>query len=479
MNTSQLFRRSRTRLALWYAGVMAVILSLSGFSMYRFLIQSNWDAMEREMESIAGTVHDSLEPMLPASEEPTAILRRILPELCLVEQPCDISPTIIQRHTTGISDRSTYYIRLFNYQGKLLAFSPSQVLKELPSSLSDHPWQTFQSVNGVRYHQFTIILHSDDAKSHHSQQHKVKTSWGYLQIGRTLEPFDAEVKRIKLILAIGLPIALILIAISSWWLSKLAMQPIYKSYQQQQQFTANAAHELRSPLASLLATVEAILRVPQANPEDTQTMLYKVEKQGRRLSNLIADLLLLSSLEQNSSPKKFQPCCLNDLVSDLTEEMSELATASDIHLTSQVPSIEIYVLGNESQLYRLVSNLIANGIQYTPAKGDVHISLEVHDHNAVIAVKDTGMGIPKAEQSRIFDRFYRVDNDRSRKTGGTGLGLAIAQAIVHHHQGHLTVKSDRGQGSLFMIHLPCFKHSPTALLHTSRLAPDQIPPNSI
>ena len=452
MNTHLLFRRSRTHLALWYAGVMAIILSLSGFSMYRFLIQSNWEAMEREIESIAGTLHDSLEPMLPASEEPTAILRRILPELCLVDQPCNISPTLIQRHTTGISDRSTYYIRLFNHQGKLLAFSPSQIISELPQSLITTPWQTFKSSQGIRYHQFTIILHSHDVKNQ-THRHSNQPSWGYLQLGRNLEPFDAEVKRIKLILAIGLPIALILIAISSWWLSKLAMQPIYQSYQQQQQFTANAAHELRSPLASLLATVEAILRVPQANYEDTQIMLYKVEKQGRRLSNLIADLLLLSNLEQNSFPKKFQSCCLNDLVSDLTEEMSELATASDIHLTSQVPSMEIYVLGNESQLYRLVLNLISNAIQYTPAQGDVHISLEVYDHNAVIAVKDTGIGIPKTEQNRIFDRFYRVNGDRSSKTGGTGLGLAIVQAIAKKHQANLKVTSQDGKGSLFTLEL--------------------------
>lgn len=452
MNTHLLFRRSRTHLALWYAGVMAIILSLSGFSMYRFLIQSNWEAMEREIESIAGTLHDSLEPMLPASEEPTAILRRILPELCLADQPCNISPTLIQRHTTGISDRSTYYIRLFNDQGKLLAFSPSQIISELPQSLITTPWQTFKSSQGIRYHQFTIILHSHDVKNQ-THRHSNQPSWGYLQLGRNLEPFDAEVKRIKLILAIGLPIALILIAISSWWLSKLAMQPIYQSYQQQQQFTANAAHELRSPLASLLATVEAILRVPQANHEDTQIMLYKVEKQGRRLSNLIADLLLLSNLEQNSFPKKFQSCCLNDLVSDLTEEMSELATASDIHLTSQVPSMEIYVLGNESQLYRLVLNLISNAIQYTPAQGDVHISLEVYDHNAVIAVKDTGIGIPKTEQNRIFDRFYRVNGDRSSKTGGTGLGLAIVQAIAKKHQANLKVTSQDGKGSLFTLEL--------------------------
>ncbi len=452
MNTSQLFRRSRTRLALWYAGVMAVILSLSGFGMYRFLIQSNWEAMEREIESIAGTLHDSLEPMLPTSEVPTAILQRILPELCLVEQPCDISPSIIQRHTTGISDRSTYYIRLFNHQGRLLAFSPSPIIEELPQSLSADPWQTFESAKGIRYQQFTIILHSHDVK-HQNGQHSIQQSWGYLQIGRTLEPFDAEVKRIKLILVIGFPIALVLIALSSWWLSKLAMQPIYQSYQQQQQFTANAAHELRSPLASLLATVEAILRVPQANPEDTQTMLYKVEKQGRRLSNLITDLLFLSSLEQNSSPKPWQRCCLNDLISDLTEEFLELAAVSNIHLTNQIPDREIYVLANESQLYRLVSNLIANAIQYTPNNGHVQISLSEEDRNASITVKDTGIGIAPNEQTRIFDRFYRIDSDRSSKTGGTGLGLAIVQAIAKKHQANLKVTSQVGKGSLFILEL--------------------------
>jgi len=453
MNTHLLFRRSRNRLAIWYAGVMAVILSLSGFSMYRFLIQSNWEAMEREMESIAGTLHDSLEPMLPASEAPTSILRRILPELCLVDQPCNISPTLIQRHTTGISDRSTYYIRLFNHQVKLLAFSPSQIIPELPQRLITTPWQTFESSQGIRYHQFTIILHSHDGKNQ-THRHSNQPSWGYLQLGRNLEPFDAEVKRIKIILAIGFPIALLLIALSSWWLSKLAMQPIYQSYQQQQQFTANAAHELRSPLASLLATVEAILRVPQVNPEDTQTMLYKVEKQGRRLSNLIADLLFLSSLEQNSSPKPWQRCCLNDLISDLTEEFLELAAASNIDLTNQMPDREIYVLGNESELYRLVSNLIANAIQYTPSNGHVEISLFEEDRKAVITVKDTGIGIAPTEQTRIFDRFYRIDSDRSSKTGGTGLGLAIVQAIAKRHNSNLKVTSQVGKGSIFNLELP-------------------------
>ncbi|PZV11561.1 MAG: two-component sensor histidine kinase [Leptolyngbya sp.] len=452
MNSHQLFRRSRTRLALWYALVMGGILSLSGFGMYRSLVQSNWAAMEREMESIAGTLHDSLEPMLPASEDPTTVLRRILPELCLAGQSCNASPTLIQRHTTGISDRSTYYIRLFNHRGNLLAFSPNQPVA-LPQTFISAPWQTFRSGNGDRYHQFTIILHSSE--SHHTApQSSPHASWGYLQIGRTLESFDAEVKRMQWILVIGFPIALGLVAASSWWLSGLAMQPIYQSYQQQQQFTANAAHELRSPLASLLATVEAILRLPPSNnQQEIPMMLHTVERQGRRLSHLIADLLFLTSLEQHSSPKPLQPCCLNDLVSDLTEEFLELSTTSGIHLTSQIPDGEIYVLGHESQLYRLVSNLLANAIQYTPAEGYVIVSLEAHDHTAAITVKDTGIGIAPSEQTRIFERFYRVDSDRSRKTGGTGLGLAIAQAIAQKHHAHLRVESQLERGSIFTLEM--------------------------
>jgi len=456
MNSHQLFRRSRIRLALWYAGVMGVILSLSGLGMYRALVQANWAALEREIESIAGTLHDSLEPILPASEEPTAILQQIFPELCLVGQPCNRNPTLIQRHTTGISDRNTYYIRLFDHQGKLLAFSPNQA-SHLPQTLNPAPWQTLRSADGIRYHQFTTILHS--AHTHHVL-HKTSShpSWGYIQIGRTLEPFDAEARRIQWIFAVGFPLALGLVAVSSWWLSGLAMQPIYQSYRQQQQFTANAAHELRSPLASLLANLEAVLRMPQSDWQQIQTMLHTVERQGRRLSQLITDLLLLSSIEQNTSSEQFKPCCLNDLINDLSEEFLELAVASDIKLSSHVTTHLIYVLGHEQQLYRLVSNLIANAIQYTPPGGLISIDLEQRDRTVIIMVKDTGIGIPPSEQSHIFERFYRINSDRSRKTGGTGLGLAIVQAIAKVHNGQLSVESQLDRGSAFTLKLTAFAH---------------------
>ena len=460
MNIHRLFRRSRIQLALWFTVVMGGILSLSGFAVYRSIVQSNWNALAQEIESIAGTLHDSLEPTLPVSGNPAFVLQQIFPDLCLSGQACNLSPTLIQRHTTGISDRNIYYIRLFNYQGKLLAFSPNQAA-QLPKTLNSAAWQTITLVDGSRYLQFTTILHSSSAETNHS-------SWGYLQIGRSLVAFDAETNRIQWILGVSFAIALGIVATSGWWLSGLAMQPIYRAYQQQQQFIANASHELRSPLASLLATVEALIHLPSLSQDHTQKMLPTIERQGRRLSDLIKDLLLLASLEQDSLPLVTKPCCLNDLINDLTEEFLELAIAADVRLNSQVPLLEIYVLGHESQLYRLVSNLIANAIQYTPSGGEVILSLEFGDcgnHSfdrlALIKVKDTGIGISLEQQRCIFERFYRVDSDRSygyrnrsRRTGGTGLGLAIARAIVHQHQGQLSLQSEIDQGSLFMIQLP-------------------------
>ncbi|MGB3767606.1 MAG: two-component system sensor histidine kinase RppB [Phormidesmis sp.] len=444
MAKQSLFRSSRLRLSLWYAGVMAVILSLSGLGAYRALIQSNWAALEREIESSAGTLHDSVEPLLPSNTAPVTLLQKIFPELCLVGRPCDRTPTLIQRHTLGVSDRTTYYIRLFNYKETLLGFSPNQP-SELPATLVKTPWQTFESKDGNRYHQFTILLHGGETSSS-------EANWGYLQIGRSLAEFDAENARIQNILLIGFPLMLAIIAASSWWLSGLAIRPIYVSYQQQQQFTANTAHELRTPIASLLATIEALRKVPPTSPEDANGLLSQIEKQGHRISRLFNDLLNLAYIEQ-TPVLPLQRCCLNDIVIDLIEEFSELADGTDIQLSSYIPERSINVMGNEPQLYRLISNLMANAIQYTPKGGTVTVSLERRDRTAYLHVSDTGIGIESGEQKRIFDRFYRVNRDRSRQTGGNGLGLAIAQAIAQAHNGRLTIESQPSKGSTFTLQI--------------------------
>ncbi|NWF58073.1 MAG: hypothetical protein HXY43_01820 [Fischerella sp.] len=160
-------------------------------------------------------------------------------------------------------------------------------------------------------------------------------------------------------------------------------------------------------------------------------------------------------MDRKTAPLRRVRCNLNDIVNDLVEELAPLAVAAKVKLTSKIRVQQpLTVIVDEDQIYRLISNLIMNGIQYTPANGEVSVALERSTHQAAIAVKDTGIGIAANEQKRIFDRFYRVNSDRSRSAGGAGLGLAIAQAIVQAHGGYIQVQSELGKGSTFIVRLP-------------------------
>jgi len=225
------------------------------------------------------------------------------------------------------------------------------------------------------------------------------------------------------------------------------MQPIEKSYQQLQQFTADAAHELRTPITSL----QTIIETNSINPE-TQKAL---KRQIKRLVTLTQDLLLLSRLESGLQEAKLQQICLNDLVADVEEELMPMAMDAQVLLSSHIPDqSDFYIHGNESQIYRMLLNLVGNAIKYTPESGEVNIHLTTNDHQGVITIKDTGIGISNSDLPHIFERFYRVNADRSRNTGGSGLGLAITLAIVQTHKGKLEVQSHVNKGSTFTVILP-------------------------
>jgi two-component system OmpR family sensor kinase len=448
MNQNKLFNRTRWRLALWYAIVMGFILSLSALGLYKAIAHAHWVALNRELESVAGTLHDSIELKLEQPGRLEPVVEQLLPNLCLARARCIKEPLSSQRHVLSAINQGNYYIRLFDSSGRLIAIAGvhpdglSQVLnKEL--------WQTLQDSQGNLYHQISLSLHTQDNRD-----------WGYFQVGRSLKDFNDYLDNVKWILKLGLPTTMILVGAASWWLAGLAMQPIYRSYRQIEQFTADAAHELRTPLAATQATVESTLAMPHLDEKEARDILKTIERQNRRLIQLVADLLFLARLDRQPVPVRRQ-CCLNDVVSDLVEEFEELAFAAAVTLTCSVPGHQpLLVVGDEEQLYRLVSNLIVNAIQYTPSGGAVTVVLNRSDQQALVHIQDTGIGIAQEEQSRIFDRFYRVNSDRSRSTGGSGLGLAIAQAIVQAHHGSLQVQSELGKGSTFTVRLPLTDASP-------------------
>ncbi|OKH36178.1 two-component sensor histidine kinase [[Phormidium ambiguum] IAM M-71] len=432
MNQNKLFSQTRWRLASWYAVVMGFILSLCGLGLYQAIVHAHLQTLDRELEAVAGTLHDSIENTLKQPGRLEATAQQLLPE------------RTEKRHILGAIHQGDYYVRLLDRSGRVVAmagFAPDG----LPLTSGKETWATIKDVQGNRYHQISLALHTRN-----------NFSWGYMQMGRSLKDLDNYLTNVKLILIFGLPIAMILVGVSSWWLAGLAMQPIYQSYRQIEQFTADAAHELRTPLAATQATVESALGLPHLDEKETRDILRTIERQNQRLIQLVADLLLLARLERKAMPMRLKPCCLNDVVSDLVEELEVLALSAKVRLKNEVRvPYPLEVVGDEEQLYRLVSNLIVNAIQYTPAGGQITMILDRSNGHALIEVQDTGIGIAPSEQKRIFDRFYRVNSDRSRTTGGSGLGLAIAIAIVQAHGGSLTVQSELGKGSTFAIRLPC------------------------
>jgi two-component Ni(II)/redox sensor kinase NrsS len=245
------------------------------------------------------------------------------------------------------------------------------------------------------------------------------------------------------------------VAVASWWLAGLAMAPLLDAYRRQEQFSADVAHELRTPLANLLALVEAE-RCANAEVYDSSTAnsLDRVLGQGRRLQQLISDLLLLASLERPFLQEQKQVCDLAEIIADVLEDFGEAAASAQVRLEQDqnVPTAQI--LGIESELSRLVINLLSNAITHTPLGGRIGVALEQSGRQIRLSIRDTGPGIPAVEQQRIFDRFSRLDPARSRQQGGTGLGLAIAQAIAHRHGGEITVQSAPGNGSCFYVVLP-------------------------
>lgn len=444
---SKLFKQTKLRLASWYIGGISLILAIIGFGVYEAIIHAHRITVEKELKTVAGTLHDNFEIILDTPGKLSDDVEQFFPNLCLVNASCP-SLDNISNYRIGTIDNGQYYLQIFALSHHLIAYS-----RNYPEGLSLKNQPDKQIIikddQGIRYLQKSHLLHTNTGEN-----------WGYLQVSRSLEDFDNYLKMVALILLLGFPLAIILIGISAWILTGMAMKPIAKSYYQIQQFTADAAHELRTPLSAILATIESTLMMSHLPKQESINTLETVSRQTKRLSSLVSDLLMLSRLDwqlnlpTNHSLKQ-ETICLNDLIEDLLEEIAYLAVASKITVTSQINvKSSLKIKGNTEQIYRLLFNLVINAIQYTPIGGQVKIILEQHNKCAVIQVQDTGIGIDNKELPHIFERFYRIDKARSREKGGSGLGLSIAKAIVTAHHGTIQVKSTVNRGSLFTIQLP-------------------------
>jgi heavy metal sensor kinase len=219
------------------------------------------------------------------------------------------------------------------------------------------------------------------------------------------------------------------------------------------EFTADASHELRTPVSLIRTEAEIALRKSRSEEEYREALCHILLK-AETTSVLVERLLALARADSGREILRMEPCGLRSAMAAIADEWRSLAEARDLDFRLMLPSREITVRADAGAMQRLLAILLDNAIRYTPSRGLIELSL-THRHGwARITVSDSGIGISKDDQSRIFERFYRAENAKGLGIEGVGLGLAIATWIVQQHQGTITVESRPGEGSVFAVELP-------------------------
>ena len=230
-------------------------------------------------------------------------------------------------------------------------------------------------------------------------------------------------------------------------------QQILKMDQSRQEFVSNVSHELKTPLSSIKVLSESLLFQEDVPVEMYKEFFKDINSEVDRLTAIINDLLFLVKLDQKEVPLTIKNANLNTLIQEILKRLHPLANKKNIELIYE-SFRDVYAEVDEMKLTLAISNLVENGIKYTPEDGIVRVTVDADHQNAFIKVMDTGIGIPEEEQDKIFQRFYRVDKTRDRETGGTGLGLSITYRTVLLHQGSIKVNSKEGEGSEFIVRIP-------------------------
>jgi two-component system OmpR family sensor kinase len=315
-----------------------------------------------------------------------------------------------------------------------------------------------------------------------------------IQVGMSMENMYKTRRRFILIMAAVLPFALLLAGGGGWLLARRALKPVDMmtqaarrisgehlgerleetgsgdeldrlaktlndmlgrlddAFHQMRQFSADASHELQTPLTILKGEMEVALRSPRSIKE-YQRVLESGLEEIDRISRLVEGLLLLSRADSGVLRLDLRPVELRDLLQEISEQMN--LVADDHSVSLQTGSMEaVSVRGDREHLRRLLLNIVDNAIKYTPEGGSVTISLQSDGEWASVRISDTGIGLRRDEQDRIFTRFYRAVEARSQREGGAGLGLCIALSIAEAHGGRIQVESTPGHGSTFTVLLP-------------------------
>jgi heavy metal sensor kinase len=280
---------------------------------------------------------------------------------------------------------------------------------------------------------------------------------GYFLAGRMLRPIDritrmaAEIEASDLSLHLGYLGPADEIGRLTQTFDRM-LERLKSAFESERRFTGDAAHELRTPLTVLKGQIEVTLSRNRSKAEYQKT-LHGLAAQVERLIRLSNALLFLSRSDQKRLSWEPTPLNLSELLAVILEQIQPLAEEKSLVLASEIPN-ELPLFGDTDHLIRLFLNLLDNAVKYTPSEGQINLRASCLPSGVQVVIHNSGPGIPPEHLPHLFERFYRVEADRSSQTGGSGLGLAISREIVRLHGGTIQVQSEPGQGTIFTVHLP-------------------------
>ena len=480
------FRSLRFKLTLWYVLILGILLISFSTFLYFTLSKSLQRDVDNKLRSLAELV--SSESSSPLSKFGFGNIDQALETSMNLKPIGKFIQVLDESGNIGRKSENLKNVQLPISLNALKNASKGSITFETNRSIGNTP---------LRIITFPVVENNHVTK--------------IVQIASSLEEVEDALNTLFIILIITVPLALMVASLGGQFLAHKALKPVDditqtarmitsqnlnqritppkvkdeisrlietfngmisrldQSFRQINQFSSDASHELKTPLTILKGEAEVMLRKERTQQEYQQTLKSNLEEINR-MSQIVEDLLLLSKADTGEIKLNKEDINLSEILTEVVAQMDMMARSKRLHLSASSNHQDIYIFGDALRIRELFINLIENGIKYTEEGGSIHITLlkeyppsvrnqsdraeKEREKFAKIIVSDTGIGISKEDQEKVFNRFFRVDKARSREQGGSGLGLSICKWIVEAHQGEIKVESELEKGSSFIVKLP-------------------------
>ncbi len=463
----------RLKLTLYYLAILSAILLFCGIAIYVFLSRTFVTTIDQSLD----TQVRKFERMVKASTSETGF--DIEPDSG--ESANEATPLLTPQLLQVIDDKGTIKSDSYAHPEDELAVD-MKALTRLPMQQTIH--ETIRMHDGENLRLATRRAKGYDQKDF------------YVRIGQSLAPLQRARSRLLLILGIAIPLALLLGSYGGLVLANQALRPVDQltraaehisasdlnervpvpdqndelgrlaaqfnamiarlqaGFERQRQFTSDASHEMRTPLAVMRGEIELALRRERTTPDYQRTLTSNLEE-IIRLSRLVEDLLMLARADAGKVELQREPLELRQLCADMTDYITPLAEQRAQTLRYVAPATPITINADSHRIKQLLLNLLDNAIKYTGEGGEITMSLTAENDTAILTITDTGRGIPSEDLPHVFERFFRRSAKTADRTAtGSGLGLSIVKWIVDAHDGHIEAQSQLGEGTTFAVRLP-------------------------